>query len=160
MGTNLAALGTVLTDDEVVLRGLNPKLTDDNGLPTERNFILRADDPLDDSPSFAICKMPREQEAVAPLGVRQGIEPHVLPTVLPNTNWGVARLKVSEALEHVRERVGFVQKDADDWGEHRRAHCMITGHQSLQAEHRNNLRRHLTRLALKDVPIPAKTVTA
>ena len=156
MGTNLAALGTVLTDGEVVLRGLNPKLSDEKGHPTERCFKIVADDPLDDGPSFGIAKMSHGSEAVAPLGVRQGITPEELPTVLPNKDWGVARLKVSEALEHIRGTVGFVQKDADAWGEHRRAHCMITGHQSVQTEERNNLRRHLTKLALKDVPIPAK----
>lgn len=156
MGTNLAALGTVLTDGEVVLRGLNPKLSDDKGLPTERCFKLVANDPIDDGPSFGIAKIPQGQEAVAPLGVRQGITPEDLLTVLPNNDWGVARLTVSEALEHVRGTVGFVHRIAEDWGEHRQAHCMITGHQPLQTEERNNLRRHLTNLALKDIPIPAK----
>jgi hypothetical protein len=156
VGTNLAALGTVLTEGEVVLRGLNPKLADDKGLPTERCFKLVATDPIDDGPSFGIAKMPHERGAAAPLGVRQGITPEDLPTVLPNKDWGVARLKVSEAMEHVKGAVGFVHRIAEDWGEHRQAHCMITGHQSLQTEERNNLRRHLTILALKDVPTPAK----
>ncbi|MGC2477623.1 MAG: hypothetical protein WA485_25015 [Candidatus Sulfotelmatobacter sp.] len=155
MGTSLAALGTVLTDGEVVLRGLNPKLADDKGLPTERCFKLVANDPIDDGPSFGIAKMPQGQEAAAPLGVRQGITPEDLLTVLPNRDWGVARLRVSEALEHTRAGVGFVHKIAEDWGEHQQAHCMITGHQPLPTEERNNLRRHLTNLALKDVPIPA-----
>ena len=152
MGANLAALGTILADGEVIMRGLNPKLTD-AGQPTERNFMLSANDQLDDGPSFGICKMPEGQEAVAPLGVQQGIEPEALPTVLPNAKWGVARLRVSEALAEVRGTVAFVQKDAEDWGEHRRAHCMIAGHQSLQSKQRNDLRRHLTKLALKDIPI-------
>jgi hypothetical protein len=155
VGANLAALGIVLTDGEVVLRGLNPKLVDDKGFPTEGCFILRGSDAMDDGPSFGIAKMEQAQEAVAPLGVRQGIAPELLPTVLPKPDWGVARLKVTEALENVRGAVAFVQRDAPDWGEHSRAHCMMAGHQALQTEERNNLRRHLTKLALKDVPVPA-----
>jgi hypothetical protein len=156
VGTQLANLGVLLTNGENVLRGLNPKLVDDRGLPTERCFKLVVADPFDDGPSFGILKMPPEQESVAPLGVRHGITPEQLVTVLPSANWGVARLSVSDALKEVASSVGFVQKDAPEWGEYHAAHCMITGHQALETQERNNLRRHLTALAVKDVAISVK----
>jgi hypothetical protein len=151
VGINLVALGEILGDGECVLRGLNPTLFGDDGQPTERNFILKSNDPLDDGPSFGILSVPPERRDVAPLGAQQGIAPEVLPVLLRRPDWGVAQLRVVEALEQVHGTVAFVQRDALDWGDHRRAHAMIAGHQTLDPANLKSLRRHLLKLALRAI---------
>lgn len=146
MGINLGCIGEVLTNSEHVLRGLNPKHCED-GLPTEGCFIVKATDPVNDGPSYGIHLAPPDQEAV-PLGVRQGITAEIFLTKLPNPSYGIARLNVGQALQNViGSGVRFVQKDDEDWGEHRAAHSMMTGHQQLQRSTLNDLKRYLAKLA-------------
>lgn len=151
MGTNLGYGREVLTDSEHVLRGLNP-FHCKAGLPTEGCFILKANDPPDDGPSYAIHEAPAEQAHSAPLGVRQGISANVFLAALPGPDYGIARLNVGSALQHVRAYgVVFVQKDDESWGEHCRAHAMITGHQVLEPRTRRDLQRFLAKLAAEQV---------
>jgi hypothetical protein len=134
-----------------VLRGLNPAHCE-AGLPTEGCFILKANDDPDDGPSYAIQEAPREQAAIFPLGARFGISADVFLTVLPNPDYGIARLSVGRALQEVRANgVTFAQKDDENWGQHRTAHAMITGHQGLGRKTRGDLQRHLAKLAAEAV---------
>jgi len=136
--------GEVLTDEENVLRGLNPQYCE-SGLPTPDCFMLKKKDLVHDGPSFGI------ENPGGPIGQRQGI-PHDQFALRITEGHGVARLSVREALEHVRERgVRFYQKDAEDWGEYTSAHCMISGHQEFTKGQLRELMRHLAKLACKAV---------
>ena len=149
MGINLTALGEILGDGEEVLRGLNPAHCD-NGLPTEGCFILKAHDL--EGPSFAIMIAPPEAQDTSPLGVRQGISPDLFLTLLRRPDYGIAQLNVGSALQHVSELgVVFAQVDDEEWAEHRSAHAMLTGYQTLEPRTRRDLQRFLARLAAEKV---------
>jgi len=47
--------------------------------------------------------------------------------------------------------VGFVQKDDEHWGEHAKAHAMVTGYQAFGSKELKDYRRHLVELAASDV---------
>lgn len=160
MGANVGALGDILGDGEEVMRGLNPAHCE-GGLPTEGCFILKANDAIDDGPSYGIFLAPGAQPELAPLGVRQGISAEIFATLLPHDRYGIARMNVGRALEQVRGRgVAFRQKDDEDWGQHRGAHAMITGHQGLEPRTRKDLQRYLAKIASEGVvksPVRSET---
>jgi hypothetical protein len=150
VGTNLEALGEILGDGENVLRGLNPAHCE-AGLPTEGCFILKRHDRIEDGPSFGILKAPESEQANAPVGARQGISSATFATLLPSLTYGISRLNVREALDPFRNGGAFLQRNDDDWGEHRTAHSMLTGYQQLSNKDRKDFQRHLARMAARAV---------
>lgn len=153
MGINLVPLGEALTSEENLLRGLNPVYCEE-GLPTEQCFILKKSDIVHDGPSFGI------EKPGGPVGQRQGLT-HQEFAALMSPGYGAARVNIGEALMHIQTSpAAFYQKDAEDWGEHRRAHAMISGHQNFTNRQLRDLSRHLTKLAAKAVlksPAPKAT---
>lgn len=144
MGTNVVSLGEALTSEENLLRGLNPRYCE-QGIPTEQCFILRRSDVVHDGPSFGV------ERPGGPVGERQGLT-HQEFAALMTAEYGVARVNVGEALQHIQtSSVAFYLKDAEDWGKHRGAHAMISGHQSFTRRQLGELSRHLTQLAVKAV---------
>lgn len=142
MASGPSVVGEIIPDNEDVYRGLNPKFVEE-GVPTMDCFIMSASDPIDDGISF---------------GRVRDISAENLLVALNKPSWGVAQLNVAEALAGVKATglvIDFRQKDAADWGEHRTAHVMLTGYQSMKKQERNDLRRHLAKLAAKKVVIPA-----
>jgi hypothetical protein len=144
VGINVAPLGEALTTEENLLRGLNPRHCEE-GLPTEQCFILRRSDMVHDGPSFGI------ERPGGPVGERQGLS-HPEFATLMSAEYGVARVNIGQALQHIQtSSVAFYQKDAEDWGQHRRSHAMISGHQSFSRRQLGELSRHLTQLAVRAV---------
>jgi hypothetical protein len=144
VGINVVPLGEALTTEESLLRGLNPRHCEE-GLPTEQCFILSRSDAVDDGPSFGI------ERPGGPIGERQGLTHQEFAAIM-RAGWGVARVNIGEALQPIQTRsVAFYQKDAENWGEHSRAHAMISGHQSFTKGQLRELSRHLTKLAAKAV---------
>ncbi|MGH9525567.1 MAG: hypothetical protein ACRD2F_02745 [Terriglobales bacterium] len=147
--------GELLGDGEFVLRGLNPALYPEGGL-LEPCFILKKLDDRENGPSFGIEAPGAAAAANAPLGARYGISCADFATVIKG-GWGIARLNVGNVLSRQRaahqpqHAVEFRQKDAPDWGGHRRAHSHITGHQELTNKERAELVRELARQAAAGV---------
>jgi len=135
-------VGEIIPDAEDVYRGLNPKFLDE-GAPTMESFMISSSDPIDDGISF---------------GRVRDISAENLLIALGKPSWGVAQINVAEALVEARATgcvIDFRQKDADDWGEHRAAHVMLTGYQSMKKKDRNDLRRYLAKLAARKIVIRA-----
>jgi hypothetical protein len=153
VGTNLAALGAILGNEEYVLRGLNPKHCEEDGLPTEDCFVLSRTHPIDDGESFGIFIAEQADVDTRPLGAAHGVTVDIFSTLIPSPNYGVSLLKVADALEPVRERnIAFIQKDEDLWGAYRSAHAMLTGYQEqFTKQERREIVRHLTKLAAKSI---------
>lgn len=134
------------------MRGLNPLHCRD-GVPSEGCFIFRRDR----GPSFAIRAPGPSAAGGKALGRQVGISPDDFLSHM-RAGWGAAGLNVGDALRDLRHAypdaaVAFHQKDEASWGEHARAHAEISGHQQLANKAVDDFRRHLARLAARNVLI-------